>query len=152
MLARRFRVHHAEHPLAKFAASDGLAPLPESVVEVVSLMVGFYAAKRPRGVAREEGDGLLWQWGIYDNSGIPEFTFDLTRQFIRAGVDGAISQLQMTACFSATDELAEFGRGEEWCFDYREAAAFVDRIRASRQYVATAVAAPVRVDSRYEQV
>ena len=115
-------------------------------------MVGFYRASRPRRVARVDGDGLLWQWGVYERGQGAEFTFDLTRQFISSGADGAMFQLSLCAYYAASPQLSGVGTGNEWCFDPGEATTFERKIRASPQYEMSVALTPLRVRAQLDKV
>jgi hypothetical protein len=54
----------------------------------------------------EDGDMMLYEWGIFDSGMGPSFQFGLTRQFIRSGdsSDDAITQLRLVIHFDTTDE------------------------------------------------
>ena len=151
-MTRRFRVRDAEAALVDFAATTGRQPLALHSDGVVSLMVGFYRASRPRRVARVDGDGLLWQWGIYDLGQGPEFTFDLTRQLISPGADGAMFQLSVCAYYAASPQLSGVGTGNEWCFDPTEATTFERKIRASPQYQASVALTPLHIQTQFGEV
>lgn len=87
---------------------------PETAVGV---MARFYRDVRASDVALEDdGDMLLYQWGVYDWGEGPSFELDLTRQFIVEGKndDDAIFQLSLTLRFDPAVGLS-VERGHEWC-------------------------------------
>lgn len=152
MAARRFSVDRAERALTEFASATGLAGLPRDACELVSVMIGFYAERRPRWVAHNDGDGLLWQWGPSDDATGPGFLIDLTRQFTRPGRDGTMFQLSLSARFAASPTTCGLGRGHEWCFDPSAADDFGSRILASAPLLAVAEKEPIRVAMEHERL
>jgi hypothetical protein len=115
-------------------------------------MIGFYAERRPRWVARDDGDGLLWQWGPSDDATDSGFLIDLTRQFTRPGRDGTMFQLSLSARFVASPTTEGRDRGHEWCFDPSAADDFESRIHASAPFLAVVGQEPIRVTMEHERV
>lgn len=63
----------------------------------------------------DDGDAVLAQFGTYDLRGRPEFSADLTRQFIEAGVAGApMWQLSCTLYWASTAATDALASGQLW--------------------------------------
>jgi hypothetical protein len=116
-------------------------------------MFAFYAEQRADGVVIEEdGDMLLYQWGVYSFTGTESFQLDITRQFIVTDDgDDEPYQLHLTLHFAPTDALRQFDRGGEWCHSPDELPEFRKLVEASGPFVALADAKPLRVKLRFEQ-
>lgn len=80
----------------------------------VEAMLDFYLDVRADDVnVHEDGDMLLFQWGIDSGS----FQYDITRQFISgAGCDDdAFRQLSLTLHYDADARAEGIGTGNRWC-------------------------------------
>jgi hypothetical protein len=64
-----------------------------------------------------DGDGILAQFGTVDFHGMPEFSVDLTRQFIEADDEDAMWQLRCTFHWTPSAETEALGSGYLWSFD-----------------------------------
>jgi len=81
--------------------------LPDLTVRTgVAEMLAFYETVLPVGCASQNGDMLLFQWGIYDWGDGKHFEINMTRQFIESAAedDDAISQLQLVFRFAPDKE------------------------------------------------
>ena len=81
-----------------------------------------FAALPVEGVDAAHGDMFLFQWGAYDwqDGNGQRFEVDFLRQFSINAPSGEydhMEQLHCTFFFELTDELREFGSGEEWIDD-----------------------------------
>ena len=123
--------------------------------QALSVMTHFYAEQRADGIVGldEDGDMLLFEWGVFDPGTGPSFQFGLTRQFVELGLSGddAISQLQLVLHY---DDLTDtdVARGHRWCQSPADVVVF-------RRFVESSPAASLvrgrrasRVDLHYEQV
>lgn len=89
-----------------------------SACQAVDLMLRHYATLRAQGCSiDEDGDMLLFQWGMHDSRQADHFEFDLTRQFTVDDTDGddGISQLSLTLLFPASEDLRRLESGNRWC-------------------------------------
>ncbi len=102
--------------------------------------MSFYRSHRAQHARiRDEGDGLLWQWG--PDADATRFTIDLTRQLVRED-ETAITQLRLTLAYRWIPIRHLLGNGHLWCFDPLDSIAFEREVRASAAYRAVATAVP----------
>src|SRR4051812_37611318 len=102
----------SEMELKKRLGSSIDALTPGRALEV---MFAFYAEQRAEDVAVEEdGDMLLYEWGVYTPTGPESFKLSITRQFIVKDEDEPY-QLHLTLHFDPTDALRQVEDGSEWC-------------------------------------
>lgn len=110
---------NAEAEFAHFLAGRGLALDALSASTAVAAMIGFYRDVRADDVdLTEDGDMLLFQWGIYSWTDAPEtFQYDITRQLIAAGGDDDddFGQLSLVVHFEPTPPMLDLRSGHEWC-------------------------------------
>ena len=88
--------------------------------------LSFYEETEVVGVAECDGDMLLFQWGLYDWTGLgAKLEVDITRQFRfpEGALDFALWQLRLTYSFEPTADAKDLGRGERW---YGSHEAFAD--------------------------
>ena len=117
----------------------------------VDAMFAFYAEQRADDVVIEEdGDMLLYEWGIYSFSGPESFQFDITRQFIVTGEDEPY-QLHLTLHFVPTDALRQIKNGNEWCHSPDELPAFRQSVESSAAFGTLADAKPSRLELYFHQ-
>lgn len=64
----------------------------------------------------DDGDGVLAQFGTFDFCGVPEFSADLTRQFIKADDEGVMWQLRCAFHWTPSAETEALGSGDLWSF------------------------------------
>ena len=124
-----------------FAAAAGIdlerAPLPTGF----DCMLRFYAQQRAEGCRLEEdGDMLLFQWGIYDSGNGAMFEIDLTRQVILPDEldDDGIWQLHLTYRYTPSPQLEALGDANRWCDSPADLPAFEEFIRTSSSVAAAA--------------
>jgi hypothetical protein len=87
---------------------------------LISSVLSFYHRNQAEGLVDDDGDMLLFQYGVYDWGLGPFFEIGLTRQFIeveRNDDEHVISQFKLTCFLEPTDELKALGRGKRWCND-----------------------------------
>ena len=149
------RVKTAHNALQKFAREAGVDIDRITAAQAVSLMLDFYKAEPADGVHAEDGDMLLYQWGVYRSfpASASRFRFDLTRQFIVGdGEDDDIWQLSLTLQYEPGDLLAAVPRGDRWC----PSRAGVDEMRLfisqSAAFSAVAALEPIEVTLHFEAV
>jgi len=112
----------------------------------INALLAFYADQPADGVNMDEdGDMLLFQWGVYNFSGPPTFQINLTRQFILPDEDEPY-QLSLTFHHAPSDQMKALKEGNRWCHstaDLPEFTTFIDRSAA----VAAAIdSKPSKVD------
>ncbi|HXR45343.1 MAG TPA: hypothetical protein VN759_11070 [Pseudolysinimonas sp.] len=146
MPARWFRIAYAENALRRVAQSDGLEIPRLRAPQALTLELDFYRGHRAQHARlRDEGDGLLWQWG--PDADATRFTIGLTRQLVRED-DTAITQLRLVLSYRWTPSRHLLGHGHLWCFDPLASIAFERQVRASAAYRAVASAVPSDVTLR----
>ena len=124
------------------------AATPRRALEAMST---FYAEQQAEEVAiDEDGDMLLYEWGVYSFTGPEAFQFGLTRQFLITDEDEPY-QLHLTLHFPPTDALRQLGSGSEWCRSPEELPAFRQAVQASAPFEALADTRPSRVELYSEQ-
>jgi hypothetical protein len=89
-------------------------------VQGVGLMLHWYSEDRAEGCSiDQDGDMLLFQWGVCDWGDGEYFSLNITRQFIEITNDnydgGLISQLSLTFRFKPDVSLRELPEGNRWC-------------------------------------
>lgn len=141
---------------ADFIASAEVGFPSLDVPAALRVLCDFYRTVPADGCRSqdEDGDMLLCQWGVHDWGHGESFEFDFVRQFNRADADDddAISQLQLTLYFPASEVLQGLGAGHRWCSEYGELDAFEAAVSGSAPYRALADATPERVELRWGQV
>lgn len=85
----------------------------KSPADLFESVCSLYAEVRFPGVIEDEGDMLLYQYGIYDWGDGEYFQLDLTRQFIKE--DNDVVQLRTTLLFHPINELRELESASYWC-------------------------------------
>lgn len=102
----------------------------------------------------EDGDMLLYEWGVFDFGDGPSFQFGLTRQFVLRGEvgDDGIRQQVLMCHYEVSTEASELGRGHRWCHRPEEVDSFRTFIEMSSAAASAGDRLPTRVDLRYEQV
>src|SRR3982750_2345731 len=81
----------------------------------IAAMCDFYAQQRAEGAELDQdGDMLLYQWGVYGWDGPEMFEVDITRQFMITGEDEP-HQLQLICYFQPTDALRKINASNQWC-------------------------------------
>jgi hypothetical protein len=122
---------------------------------LISSVLAFYQECPMSGLADENGDMLLFQYGVYDWGEGPFFEIDLTRQFIeirRDEEDDILSQFHVTRFFSPTEGLIKLGSGEKWCKHRSELPAFRDWVIAQPALGAAEKLPPAKTAVDFELV
>jgi hypothetical protein len=121
-----------------------------SVREGMEAMFEFYRTTRADDCAIDsDGDMLLFQWGMYDESRGGRFELDITRQLIPEGADDDdIWQLSLTFVFPPN----EIASGDRWCTAPDELDEFASFVRSSAAYLAASQLTPDRVELDFECV
>ena len=147
MVARWFRISFAENAFRRHLTEQGETLEGLRIGSAVAAMTGFFAGFRAQHARiRDDGDGLLWQWG--PDADASRFTAGVTRQLIREGDDQPIVQVTLCLSFRWTPSRRLLGRGHAWCFSPTDVAEFERSIRRSPAFRAVATAAPVDVTLR----
>ena len=139
---------HSETALRKRLGKPIEGVTPRRALEA---MFAFYAEQRAADVAIEDdGDMLLYEWGVYSLTGPESFLLGITRQFILTGEDEPY-QLQLMLHFTPTDSLRLLKDGNRWCHSPDELPAFRQFVESSAPFKAVADAKPSRVELYFEQ-
>ena len=151
VLRRRPRARDAAAVFDGLLAERGLSRSTLRPADAFSAWLAFgdVAFRRAR---RRDGDGMLYEYGIYGFGGPPRFELGLVRQF---SVDGSDEFLQFHCdlLFAPTQELAGLGQYQEWCFDDDEVA-LVDwgaALAARPEWDVLRGATPMEVDIHVEE-
>ncbi len=117
-------------------------------------MLAFFTEVAAEGVDLEnDGDMLLFQWGIYDWGSGEHFSLDITRQFsVPCGEDHEISQLSLTFKYPPEISLRALGEGNRWCYEQGEAESFASFVQGTPAYKAVAERKDGSVDLGYSNV
>ncbi len=151
MPARWFRISFAENAFRRHLAESTEALDDLRMGSAVAAMTSFFTDFRAQHARiRDDGDGLLWQWG--PDADASRFIAGVTRQLIREGDDQPIVQVTLSLSFRWTPSRRLLGRGHAWCFTPTEAADFERGIRRSPAFRAVATAAPVEVTLRTDSL
>ena len=140
--------------LQLYAASHGWKGGPLNASLLTTIALGFYRDVSFNGLSSDQGDRLLYQWGIYDWGQGKSFEFDISRQFTLSGASGdeAISQLRLTAHYQPTDALMAIKEGNRWCEGKPELQVFEQFIRNSAAFAGVQGLLPVKVVSQWGPV
>jgi len=120
--------------------------------EAIAAMCDFYKDERADGAdLDQDGDMLLYQWGVY-SFGQPEaFQIDITRQFMVTGEDEP-HQLHCTCYFKPTDALRKINSSNQWCSSPDELPQFRKFVEDSGAMKALGDSKPDRVELGFGQV
>lgn len=100
----------------------------------------------------EQGDMLLYQWGVYDWGKGPQFELELARQLVAVGgEDDDIWQLHLTFRFAPSGVLHALGRGDRWCQSLDEVDEFATFLMSHPAKVAVAHRSDAAVELWYDQ-
>lgn len=114
-------------------------------------MLAFYSQQRADNVVIEDdGDMLLYEWGLFSFSGPESFQLGLTRQFIETDEDEPY-QLRLTLHFVPTDSLRRLKGGSNWCHSPEELPAFRQFVEDSEAFRAIADSKPSRVEVCFDR-
>lgn len=98
----------------------------------IKLMLAFYRQARAENCPLDnDGDMVLFQWGVYDWGKGEFFHYDITRQFMMP-VDedyDEITQLRLTLYFPALESSRQAPTGNRWCATLDEANEFESFIK-----------------------
>ena len=102
----------------------------------LALMCAFYAARRAEDCpVEDDGDMLLFQWGVADVGSGEYFVLNITRQFTRrSGNDDFVRQLSLGFEYLPTKDLRAVGAGSAWCHSPEHLEDFVSFVTTSRAY------------------
>ena len=146
----------AKKEFEKFISDAGNAVASLSPEQAVSLVLNFYEQVRAEDCPLDEdGDMLLYQWGVYDDGGGGKsFHFDLTRQFMLADSDSdeGMSQLSLTLHFKPTLALKAIEDSNEWCHSPDDLEEFREFINNSEAYRAVAQLKPTNVKIQFSHI
>ena len=118
---------------------------PVSARRALTLMSAFYEEQRAEDVSLDEdGDMLLFEWGVYHFTGSASFELGITRQFVVTGEDEPY-QLHLTLHFTPNDSLRSLKDGSGWCHSPAELPAFRKFVETSAAFRAVADEKPSRV-------
>lgn len=140
---------------AERAFRKRLGRVLESVTprQVFEAMFAFYAEQRAEDVSIEnDGDMLLYEWGVYRFSGPEMFQLSITRQFVVTDDDGDEPyQLRLTMHFEPTQALRQLGRGDKWCHSPDELQAIKQFAESSTPFRMLAATQPAHLELYFEQ-
>jgi hypothetical protein len=146
----------AKKEFEKFISNAGNALTSLTPEQAVTLVLDFYERTRAEDCPLDEdGDMLLYQWGVYDDTGgRKSFHFDLTRQFMLADSDSdeGMSQLSLTLHFKPTPELEAIADSNEWCHSPDDLAKFRKFIKNSPAYRAVTQLKPTDVKIQFSPI
>ena len=150
------KASEARRTFLRMVADRGMALDGVNAGTGIDLMLRFYSDHRATDVVGfdEDGDMVLYEWGVFDFGDGPSFQFGLTRQFVLIGEvgDDAIRQLRLILHYEASAEASELGRGHQWCDHPEKLDAFRTFIETSSAAAFVSDRAPTRVDLAYEHV
>jgi hypothetical protein len=130
----------------------GQAPEQLTPREAFKVMCDFYANERADGAnLDEDGDMLLYQWGVYSFSKPESFRIGITRQFMVHGEDEPY-QLHLTYHYKPSDALHNVGASNQWCPSPGDLSQFRQFIDNSAAFKAVADTKADRVELHYGQV
>jgi hypothetical protein len=113
-------ISEAKPLLTSMLDGVGVRPGTAAAVNVLTMVQVFqrFAAMPVDDAASPEhdGDGVLAQFGTFTFDGGPEFSADLTRQFIEADDEYAMWQLRCTFRWTPSAETEALGSGDLWSF------------------------------------
>lgn len=122
------RLHEAGTELAALTPAVG-----------IEAMLRFYQEERVAHCPPDEdGDLLLFQWGVYDWGDGDHFELNISRQLMTAAGDGneAVRQLSLTFRYPAEPPLRKLGDGSQWCDDPDAVETFGAILRKSKPFQA----------------
>jgi hypothetical protein len=143
------KVRTAKAAFLKRLAAAGTAVPELTLAAGVAAMLDFYAGERADGCDPDDGDMLLFEWGVNDWGDGPAFEVGITRQFIDAGGDGEPRQLALV--FRYDPGLAPKGLkdGNTWCESPDELAAYRKAVGQSKAMRAVGDQTPAGAELRF---
>lgn len=151
-------MHPSEAKRTLLAMILARSPALESVdaATAIDVMLRFFAQQRATDVVGldEDGDMVLYEWGVFDFGSGPSFQLGLTRQFVLSGDDGddAIRQLRLILHYDVSAAEVELGRGHRWCHRPEELETFRAFVESSGAAALVADRVPTRVELDYEHI
>lgn len=122
------------------------------VASLVAAMLAFYRDVRFDVRPLDEGgDGLLFQWGVYDWGEGEHFELDITRQLLLESEEEPW-HLHLTMRFPALETYRALGEESEWCFHPEGLGSFEALIAESMPMVVLSEERPDTVEIRYEAI
>jgi hypothetical protein len=141
----------SEKALTKRLTAGGRKLDQLTAAEGVAAMLEFYAEQRAdRCNVDEDGDMLLYQWGVYDFDNGDSFMFDITRQFILLDEDEPY-QLSLVFHFEPTPQRRGIESGNQWCHLPADLGQFRKFVLNSPPYRAVAAERPTKVQLYFNQ-
>ncbi len=138
---------------ARFEALLSQRENPKCPDAIISCMLDFYRSERAEDCRIEDdGEMLLYQWGIHDWGQGRWFDLNITGQFIPRYVeDPEIFQLSVSAKYVPTPDLEALGWGNKWCGSPDEFSQFAEFVRTSAAYTRLAQTFCAKVEITYFQ-
>ena len=121
----------------------------------IELMLRFYEEERvDRCPLDEDGDMLLFQWGIYDWGEGEKFEVNISRQLMTAEVTGdeQVRQLSLTFRYAPSPDLEKAGDGDHWCDTPEGLDVFREGIEAGPALTAVAGLTPTAIELTVDEV
>jgi hypothetical protein len=127
-------IRETREALLRMLAREGRAPSATAVPSPEAFLGIFREfaaiAVEDAGSLDQDGDGVLAQFGTYTFRGAPEFSVDMTRQFMEGDdPDAPMWQLNCTFHWQPTTQTDELGHGNVWSFG-KPLSEFFDEARA----------------------
>ncbi len=125
------------------------------VKELFAAVMSFYIDCPVDGLVEKRGDGLLFEFGVYDWGAGLHFEVGLTRQFIeieRDDDDNVFSQFHLTCFYSPSDALISIGSGERWCWSKADLPAFSEWLLTHPVLAAVERLPPLKSETWWELV
>lgn len=111
-----------------------------AIDDAINLMLGFYREIRIDDCdLANDGDMLLFQWGLEPNSLNPSFRYNLTRHLVvektyvdddGEWIDDSVKQLSLTFCYISNLKLNSLNHGNQWCLHPEDLEQFEAFLRA----------------------
>jgi hypothetical protein len=114
-------------------------------------LVKFYQMERIDGCDMEnDGDMLLFQWGIYNFTGKNEFQINITRQLLLLEEDEPY-QLSLTFYYDVNDDNSTIKAGNFWCNNVKDISGFLRMIDKNSTYQVLKDKKAAKVEMTYDQ-
>ncbi len=119
-----------------------------SVKSALKSVVDFYRLARFQDCKLDDnGDMLLFQWGIYDWGDGKFFDIDFTRQLIDCkNDDRPITQVSFRIAHPVVEDMTNIPPGNFWCEHLDFANRFLEDVYESRPYQIALRSEPNRID------
>jgi hypothetical protein len=131
------RTADAERVFRERLRKRGLTPESTTPRSGLDALLSFYREVRASDVElAQDGDMLIYQWGVYDWGDGERFELGLTRQLIcGSGGDDDIWQLSLAYRYPQSNELSELGSGaSDWFSDPDDLGELIAFIEESAPY------------------